>query len=137
MQYRRRTIGAVAAVAVAMMASTASAGAAEEVVAEPEQDYVIVDPRNAVSTSEGTFYPTGPLDDDTVVVVANDDGTLPGGLSEARLGELLASGDEALNAVASQGFEVAGGGQSAGVAATASGSPRPGPTVSAPCHGEK
>ncbi|QIS44400.1 hypothetical protein [Clavibacter capsici] len=47
--------------------------------------YLIVDPSQAVSTAEGLFYPTGPIDDSTLVVIPNPDGSLPGGLTREKL----------------------------------------------------
>lgn len=58
--------------------------------------YVIVYPASSKS-SDVTFYPTGPIDASTLVVVAEPDGSLPGGMSESDIAivvEKLRDGDE-------------------------------------------
>jgi len=47
--------------------------------------YVIVDPTQAVKDGNSVFYPTGPVSDDTLVVIPNADGSLPGGMTMASL----------------------------------------------------
>jgi hypothetical protein len=48
--------------------------------------YVIVQPSDAISVDGNrTFYPTGPISDSTLVVIAEPDGSLPGGVTEAQL----------------------------------------------------
>lgn len=52
--------------------------------------YIIVGPGDAQSEKEGTFYPTGPISDDTLVVIADEDGSLPGDITEDQLQQLVA-----------------------------------------------
>lgn len=52
---------------------------------------VIVGPADAIQVGSATFYPTGPIDEDTLVVVADDDGNLPGGITEAQLARIVAA----------------------------------------------
>lgn len=52
--------------------------------------YVIVNPKTAKKVGSATFYPTGPIADDTMVVVPNSDGSLPAGLTPAKLTALAA-----------------------------------------------
>jgi|GEM_PF-3098371 len=60
--------------------------------ADAEQPtFVTVDPNDGVMTSQGVFYPTGALDDSTTVVILDDKGNLPAGLTQAGLERLLAS----------------------------------------------
>jgi len=47
------------------------------------EGYVIVDPNSAVQFDGATFYPTGPISDDTLVVIPGAAGSLPGGLTVA------------------------------------------------------
>lgn len=53
--------------------------------------YVVVQPSDAVHTKTGTFYPTGPIDSDTVIVIAESDGSLPSGLSDDELSQIVAA----------------------------------------------
>lgn len=64
--------------------------------------YVIVHP---TETSGGTFYPTGSIDSDTTVVIAEPDGSLPGGLTEDQIAALIAS--QSSDYARSLGFYVA------------------------------
>lgn len=67
-----------------------SAGQAKFVLSRGD-GYVIVDPGKKVVAANGaTFYPTGALDSETLIVIPNDDGTLPGGLKESELKTLVA-----------------------------------------------
>jgi hypothetical protein len=53
--------------------------------------YVIVHPSDSVTTKDGsTFYPTGPISSDTLVVIAEPDGSLPGGLTEDQYKQVAA-----------------------------------------------
>jgi len=52
--------------------------------------YVIVNPASAVAAKGATFYPTGPISSNTLVVIANPDGTLPGGITTVGLMSLVA-----------------------------------------------
>ncbi len=58
--------------------------------------YVVVDPSTAVHTDGATFYPTGPISSDTLVVIPDASGQLPGGLTpdqfSAKIAALRASG---------------------------------------------
>jgi hypothetical protein len=47
--------------------------------------YVIVNPADAVQSGNQTFYPTGNISDDTLVVIPDAQGHLPGGLTTASL----------------------------------------------------
>ncbi len=61
--------------------------------------YVVVDPDSAVQSGSSTFYPTGPISPDTLVVIPDASGGLPGGLTpeqfSAALAELHAEGVKA------------------------------------------
>ena len=91
----RRRMSAVIGSAAILLAMPGVPAASAAQVSPNAPDYVIVYPSEAVTTSRGTFYPTGPVDEDTIVVIANEDGTLPGGLTEAQVRELAAGGSAA------------------------------------------
>ncbi|SDB84847.1 hypothetical protein SAMN05216410_0424 [Sanguibacter gelidistatuariae] len=108
-----KTSGALIAAAAMLVASSAIAQAdssgvdGADLVKGP--GYVIVGPHgsDAAATTHGDFYPTGDIDPDTLIVVRNDDGSLPGGISIAQLEQLLeaqAKGDYA--AIEKAGFAV-------------------------------
>ncbi|MGV8880842.1 MAG: hypothetical protein ACOH19_01700 [Rhodoglobus sp.] len=59
-------------------------------VAADAAGYVIVGTESAVETGGATFYPTGEISDDTLVVIANPDGSLPNGLTEETLTAVVA-----------------------------------------------
>ncbi|MCL2735090.1 MAG: hypothetical protein FWD75_00470 [Propionibacteriaceae bacterium] len=52
--------------------------------------YVIVNEATGQQVGGATFYPTGPLAPDTLVVVAEADGSLPGGITESQLKDMVA-----------------------------------------------
>lgn len=52
--------------------------------------YVIVNPAAAVTKGQATFYATGPISSDTLVVIPDRTGALPGGLSRANLAKAVA-----------------------------------------------
>lgn len=55
-------------------------------------DFLILYPEDGVEEADGaTFYPTGEIDEDTVLVIADADGSLPGDISEAQLQRMLSS----------------------------------------------
>ena len=65
--------------------------------------YIVVGPSDAQVAGDATFYPTGPISDDTLVVIKDSDGNLPGGLTtsdlqtlvqQKRAGTLTTSADE-------------------------------------------
>ena len=109
--------GAAILAAAAMMVTSGSIAQGTEKQADgiglvKGDGYVIVDTKVArsVEAREGTFYPTGNIDKDTLVVIRDADGSLPGGISIAELEELLeaeAKGDYA--AIEERGFVVADG----------------------------
>lgn len=88
-------------VVVAALASTLgiSAANAEErqgptpdaIALADERGYLIIDSSDGVHTSNGTFYATGELDEGTLVVISEPDGSLPGGITEADLATLVAA----------------------------------------------
>jgi hypothetical protein len=53
---------------------------------------VIAYPGFTTEDGSATFYPTGDIDPSTIVVIADADGRLPGGLTEAQVAELIVSG---------------------------------------------
>ncbi len=73
---------------VALSASSANSASAKMVEGE---GYVIVYPQDALQSAQGTFFPTGDIDEDTVVVIAESDGSLPGGITERQLAEMIAA----------------------------------------------
>lgn len=84
------------ALAATLTAAPAVAGGGDGPGGSPA--YVIVGPDDAVQVGSATFYPTGPIDDDTLVVILDDHGNLPGGISVAQLDRIVAAraaGDEA------------------------------------------
>lgn len=89
---RRKALIILAAplVAAALLVGAAPAGAAVS-TPTPTGGYVIVNPSAAVHNADGrTFYPTGPVSDDTLVVIPQPDGTLPNGLTKAKLDAMQA-----------------------------------------------
>ena len=101
--YAMRRTRHTAIVAVCIMIATAAASSAAPSRPAPKPaapDYVILDPNgpDAVTTAEGVFMPMGPIDKDTLIVVENPDGSLPGGMSMsdvAALARARAAGDVA------------------------------------------
>lgn len=47
------------------------------------EGFMVVEPNDGVSVGGATFYPTGEIADSTLVVIANDDGSLPAGVSDS------------------------------------------------------
>lgn len=81
--------------ALADTASDDSAMARADVLADraataDARGYIIVGSDIAESVDGATFYPTGPISSDTLVVIADSDGSLPGGLTEKALQSLVA-----------------------------------------------
>jgi len=120
MRSARKVRRAITAATVLILTTAGLAQAAENVpgpdASASAPGFVIINPRasGTVTTRAGTFYPTGPIDDDTLIVIANSDGTLPGGLTETRLEQLVearSSGDG--NAIQSHEFSVSAEGVTA------------------------
>ncbi|MFT4210628.1 MAG: hypothetical protein QM626_02045 [Microbacterium sp.] len=65
--------------------SASSATTVPDAAAADAAGYIIVGPSDAVETDHGTFYPTGNISPDTLVVIAEADGSLPGGITESEL----------------------------------------------------
>ncbi|TDN91774.1 hypothetical protein EV279_1279 [Microbacterium sp. BK668] len=84
-------IGAALLFASAPASSAVEHGAAEPTVVKiaPKPDeskgYVIVNRARGVVRGDATFYPTGPISADTMVVITEPDGSLPNGLTVAKL----------------------------------------------------
>jgi hypothetical protein len=51
--------------------------------------YMILHKSDGEPVGDTTFYPTGPINSTTIVVMANDDGTLPDGMSQTQLQGLV------------------------------------------------
>ncbi|MBD7982773.1 hypothetical protein [Oerskovia merdavium] len=89
----------VALIAVAPTAATAlptgssdtTPASASGDVLNTNPDYLVLYPEDGLEEGGATFYPTGELDEDTVVVIADADGSLPGDISEAQLQSMLSS----------------------------------------------
>ncbi|QQD74827.1 hypothetical protein I8920_07900 [Curtobacterium sp. YC1] len=75
-------------VAAALLAMGAAPANATTVDDTKDGGYVIVDPDAAQVTAEGVFFPTGKISANTVVVISKPDGSLPNGLSDAKLTSL-------------------------------------------------
>ncbi len=89
--------------------------------------YVIVNPAKAVNKAGQTFYPTGPIGSDTLVVIPDAKGNLPGGLTKANLPLVVAQLHAGGTVPRNLGLNVAG---SAGAAkATSSSSATPASTL--------
>lgn len=75
-----------------------SAKPEESAVIARTDDYVIVDASSpsVETTTQGTFYPTGPLDEDTLVVIA-ENGVLPYGLTEPEIAKIASQEASELN----------------------------------------
>lgn len=127
---QRRKIWSLAAVPIAVVAlglsavpahaATSTAPSTASAAAADDAGYVVVDPSDAEVTSEGTFYPTGPIDENTVVVIPNADGSLPGGLTQAKLNALYSHANTPAGVAAAEkaGFVVAGDSTKASTSAT-------------------
>ena len=50
-----------------------------------EAGYIVVPASDSFPYEGGTMYPTGPISEDTLVVIQNPDGSLPGGLTKSSL----------------------------------------------------
>jgi hypothetical protein len=72
--------------------------------------YVIVDVSSAVQVGDRVFYPTGPIDADTVVVIPGPDGSLPGGMTEAQLAAVVAHQIIPISPYTVTGWAAPGGG---------------------------
>ena len=71
--------------------------------------YVIVHPSDGIIVDgDRTFYPTGPLSSDTLVVMAEPDGSLPGGITKAQLDHVVAQRELVGSSSASGGAIAAG-----------------------------
>lgn len=64
---------------------------AAQAMAADTAGYIIVGPEDGEFVDGATFYPTGPIADDTLVVIADEDGSLPNGLTESTLQEAVAA----------------------------------------------
>jgi len=62
-----------------------------QAAAADEQGYIILGQDDGTQTAGGVFYPTGDISPDTLIVIADDDGSLPDGLTEAKLESLVAA----------------------------------------------
>ncbi len=80
--------------------------------------YVIVNPGSAEQVGDSTFYPTGPISDDTLVVIPDAQGNLPGGLTKATLKSAVAQLHSQGTVTSSLGVDVAGAATSAAPSAT-------------------
>lgn len=80
-------LGVLMVTVMTMNASIVHAVGSDENAAGSEDSYVIVDPRDrgTVVTESGTFYPTGIIDESTIVVVLNEDGGLPEGITQSMI----------------------------------------------------
>lgn len=92
---RRRRLLKLAAVSafvpVLVLAGNAPVFGVDGLDADPlDPGYVIVGAHEGQAVGDAVFYPTGPISDDTVVVIAEPDGSLPGGLTESTLQALAA-----------------------------------------------
>lgn len=116
-------IGAVPANA----ASGGSGGVGSGPTGGDDYGYVVVDPSQAEATSNGTFYPTGAVDADTLVVIPNADGSLPAGVTQAKLDAIHSQLNTAAGVKAAEqlGYTVAGPGaaKSSGASTNAVASP--------------
>lgn len=54
-------------------------------------DYVVINPADKIVTADGDFYPVGAIDSDTTLVILEEDGSLPGGLTQEGMERLLSS----------------------------------------------
>lgn len=87
-----------AALATVLVLTTAGLSAATTDAMLTEQSIVVAGPaivggtdaRMPGSGTDAVFYPTGEISDDTLVVIPNDDGTLPFGLTRAQVTTLAA-----------------------------------------------
>ncbi|MDQ0425535.1 hypothetical protein [Cellulomonas iranensis] len=92
-----RIAGLVAAAAILAGTSTVASGAP---LAPTDRDRDVVIAANGIRQGDGrVFYPTGEIDPDTLVIIPDEDGVLPGGLSVAKGRQILeAEGGDGLAA---------------------------------------
>lgn len=69
--------------------STSEQALVEQAKAADAAGYIIVERADSVAVDGATFYPTGPISDDTLVVIPDPDGSLPDGLTEQRIQSLI------------------------------------------------
>lgn len=83
--------GSVATAAQEEPAETVSQQAlVEQAKAADAAGYIIVDRADSVNVDGATFHPTGPISEDTLVVIPDEDGTLPDGLTEEGIQSIIA-----------------------------------------------
>lgn len=70
--------------------------------------YVVVNPASAEQVGNATFYPTGPISEDTVVVIPDAHGNLPDGLTKTTLKTAVAELRSQIQLNSSHGVNVAG-----------------------------
>lgn len=111
-----KAAAALLVVAALLVAGGTGAQAEDRASDEPGlvrgEGFVIIDPGSAQSqvSAKGTFYPTGEVSPGTLVVIRNDDGSLPGDISVAELEELIAAQAEGdVHTIEAAGFTVVGG----------------------------
>lgn len=106
----RKRFSSAAMLVSALVLGGAGAAMGETEAAAPDDDlvkiaadansrgYIIVYPATSAKSSDASFYPTGPIDASTLVVVAEPDGSLPGGMSESEVAaaaEKVRAGEDA------------------------------------------
>lgn len=92
-----RGVAVWALASLALSAGPVALAASGEDSQDSSPAWVIAEPRLAPSKGSdasggGQFYATGPVDEGTLVVIPNDDGSLPGGITKADL-DAWAAGD--------------------------------------------
>lgn len=87
---------ALISLAAALSLCWGSVNAQASALPDAKPRVIIVDPEGSgvVRRGDATFYPTGPIGQDDVVVILDDKGKIPGGASIAALREWIASGRE-------------------------------------------
>lgn len=63
---------------------------AQKAQAADDRGYLVVSPWDGQKVGDATFYPTGPIRDDTLVVITDSSGALPNGLTTKALDALVA-----------------------------------------------
>jgi hypothetical protein len=126
-QTRTGAVASASVIAIALLMASAPASSAVETGAagptevktatklDESTGYVIIDRAKGVKKGDATFYPTGPISADTMVVITEPDGSLPNGLTVAQL-DTIAAGR-----AAAKSSNSATSGLSSNISVTASG----------------
>lgn len=85
------TLGLTVAMIIVGLGTASAQASVKATDTNANRDYVIAYPLATSRSDSAVFYPTGSIDSSTVVILAEADGSLPGGFSETQLADIIAT----------------------------------------------